>query len=143
MTPPCIVCVAVSGSLPRKQNNPAVPISVTEQIESTHDAFEAGAAIVHAHVRNDDETPSSDPDKFAALKEGGEQAFGQNVPWCVAGIGAHQPDCRSCEGVSVRFGLKVTYDAAIGKTRREQGEVRPQPDLCSNAAVAVKRTEGG
>jgi uncharacterized protein (DUF849 family) len=50
-----------------------VPITVSEQIESTHEAFEAGAAIVHAHVRNDDETPSSDPDKFAALKEGIEK----------------------------------------------------------------------
>ncbi|MBV6658666.1 MAG: 3-keto-5-aminohexanoate cleavage protein, partial [Devosiaceae bacterium] len=35
--------------------------------------FEAGAGIVHAHVRNDDQTPSSDPDKFARLKEGLEK----------------------------------------------------------------------
>ncbi|MGR3469259.1 MAG: 3-keto-5-aminohexanoate cleavage protein [Shimia sp.] len=72
MTKPCIICVAITGSLPRKANNPAVPISTAEQIESTHAAFEAGATIVHAHVRNTDESPSSDPDKFAALKEGVE-----------------------------------------------------------------------
>lgn len=72
-TPPCIICVAITGSLPRKSDNPAVPITVSEQIESTHAAFEAGAAIVHAHVRNDDETPSADPAKFAALKEGVEK----------------------------------------------------------------------
>ncbi len=47
-----------------------MPVTVSEQIESTHAAFEAGAAICHAHVRNDDGTPSSDPDRFAALKEG-------------------------------------------------------------------------
>ncbi len=70
MTNPCIICVAITGSLPRKANNPAVPITVAEQIESTQEAFEAGASIVHAHVRNDDETPSSDPEKFAALQEG-------------------------------------------------------------------------
>ena len=70
---PCIICVAITGSLPRKSDNPAVPISVSEQVESTHEAFEAGAAIVHAHVRNADETPSSDPEKFAALKEGLEK----------------------------------------------------------------------
>jgi len=46
---------------------------VVEQIESTQAAFEAGASICHAHVRNDDQTPSSDPEKFAALKEGLEQ----------------------------------------------------------------------
>ncbi|MDP3195659.1 3-keto-5-aminohexanoate cleavage protein [Tabrizicola sp.] len=70
---PCIICVAITGSLPRKADNPAVPISVPEQVESTHEAFEAGATIVHAHVRNDDETPSSDPEKFARLKEGIEK----------------------------------------------------------------------
>lgn len=67
---PCIICVAITGSVPTKANNPAVPISVDEQIESTHEAFEVGAAIAHCHVRNDDETPSSDPEKFARLKEG-------------------------------------------------------------------------
>jgi len=67
---PCILCCAITGSVPRKANNPALPISVNEQIESSHAAVEAGATIIHAHVRNDDETPSSDPDKFAALKEG-------------------------------------------------------------------------
>ena len=73
MSDPCIICVAITGSLPTKANNPAVPISVSEQIESTQEAFEAGAAIVHAHVRNEDETPSSDPEKFARLKEGLEK----------------------------------------------------------------------
>ncbi|MFZ5965151.1 3-keto-5-aminohexanoate cleavage protein [Thalassococcus sp. BH17M4-6] len=73
MADPCIICVAITGSLPRKSDNPAVPISVSEQIESTHEAFEAGASIVHAHVRNADETPSSDPEKFALLLEGVRQ----------------------------------------------------------------------
>ena len=67
---PCILCVAITGSVPTKAANPAVPITVSEQIESTHAAYEAGASICHAHVRNDDETPSSDPEKFAALQEG-------------------------------------------------------------------------
>ncbi len=70
MTKPCIICVAITGSLPRKSDNPAVPVTVSEQVESTHAAFEAGARIVHAHVRNDDETPSADPEKFARLQEG-------------------------------------------------------------------------
>ena len=73
MQKPCIICVAITGSLPRKAMNPAVPISVAEQIESTQEAFEAGATICHAHVRNDDESPSSDPNKFALLKQGLEK----------------------------------------------------------------------
>lgn len=67
---PCIICVAITGSLPRKADNPAVPVTVAEQIESTQAAFEAGASIAHCHVRNDDESPSSDPEKFARLLEG-------------------------------------------------------------------------
>lgn len=70
MTKPCIICVAITGSVPTKAANPAVPITVAEQIESTHAAFEVGASIAHCHVRNDDETPSSDPEKFALLQEG-------------------------------------------------------------------------
>jgi 3-oxoadipate:acetyl-CoA acetyltransferase len=70
MSNPCIICVAITGSVPTKENNPALPITVSEQIESTHAAFEAGAAIAHCHVRNDDQTPSSDPEKFARLLEG-------------------------------------------------------------------------
>jgi 3-keto-5-aminohexanoate cleavage enzyme len=67
---PCIICVAITGSLPRKSDNPAVPITVAEQVESAHEAFEAGARIVHAHVRADDGSPTSDAGRFAELLEG-------------------------------------------------------------------------
>ncbi|NNE89466.1 MAG: 3-keto-5-aminohexanoate cleavage protein [Silicimonas sp.] len=67
---PCIICVAITGSVPRKSDNPAVPISIAEQIESTQEAFEAGASIAHCHVRLEDETPTSDPERFAKLGEG-------------------------------------------------------------------------
>jgi 3-keto-5-aminohexanoate cleavage enzyme len=70
MTKPCILCVAITGSLPTKENNPAVPITIAEQIESTHEAFEAGASIAHCHVRDDAGKPTSDPDRFARLQEG-------------------------------------------------------------------------
>ena len=70
MSKPCIICVAITGSLPTKKDNPNVPISISEQIESTHESFEAGATICHAHVRNEDETPTSNPEKFSLLKEG-------------------------------------------------------------------------
>lgn len=65
---PCIITVAITGSVPRKENNPAVPITLSEQLESTQAAFEAGAAIVHVHVRNDDQSTTSNPDKFAEFQ---------------------------------------------------------------------------
>ncbi|MHA6645436.1 beta-keto acid cleavage family enzyme [Mesorhizobium sp. A623] len=69
MTTPCIICVAITGSLPQKSDNPAVPISVAEQVESTQEAFEIGASIVHCHVRDDEGQPSSDPARFGRLQE--------------------------------------------------------------------------
>ncbi|WP_075995884.1 3-keto-5-aminohexanoate cleavage protein [Salaquimonas pukyongi] len=73
MSKPCIICVAITGSVPRKEDNPAVPITISEQVESTHAAFEAGASIAHCHVRLEDGTPTSDPERFARLKEQLEQ----------------------------------------------------------------------
>jgi uncharacterized protein (DUF849 family) len=70
MTKPCIICVAITGSVPQKADNPAVPITVEEQVESTHAAFEAGASIAHCHVRNDDGSTTSDPERFGRLVEG-------------------------------------------------------------------------
>lgn len=106
MTKPCIICVAITGSVPTKADNPAVPITVTEQVESTHAAFEAGASIVHAHVRNDDGTPSSDPEKFARLKEGVE---------------------KHCPGMIIQFSTGGRSGA--GKTRG--GMLPLRPDMAS------------
>ena len=42
---PTIICVALTGSVPRKKHNNNVPISVNEQIESAHECFEEGATM--------------------------------------------------------------------------------------------------
>ena len=70
MNTPVVITCAITGSQTRKSMNPAVPITPDEQIESTHEAFEAGATLVHVHVRNSDESPSSDPELFARVQEG-------------------------------------------------------------------------
>lgn len=106
MSQPCIICVAITGSLPRRSDNPAVPITVTEQVESTQAAFEAGASIVHAHVRNDDETPSSDPERFARLKEGVE---------------------RHCPGMITQF----STGGRSGAGRERGGMLGLRPDMAS------------
>jgi 3-keto-5-aminohexanoate cleavage enzyme len=106
MTKPCIICVAITGSLPRRAHNPAVPITIAEQVESTHAAFEAGASIAHCHVRNDDETPSSDPEKFARLLEG---------------LRAH------CPGLIVQF----STGGRSGAGRERGGMLGLRPDMAS------------
>jgi len=68
MGEPCIITAAITGSVARKEHTSAVPITLAEQVESTHAAYEAGAAIAHLHVRRDDGSPTSDPERFAALQ---------------------------------------------------------------------------
>ena len=106
MTTPCILCVAITGSVPTKAANPAVPISIAEQVESTHAAFEAGASICHAHVRNDDETPSSDPEKFARLMEGVQ---------------------KHCPGMIIQF----STGGRSGAGRERGGMLSLRPDMAS------------
>ena len=70
MTKPVIITVAITGAIPRKKDCPGLPVVPSEQIEETHKAYEAGASLVHIHVRNPDESPSSNPDLYAEVQEG-------------------------------------------------------------------------
>jgi 3-keto-5-aminohexanoate cleavage enzyme len=67
---PIIITTAITGAIPRKKDNPSVPVTPAEQIESTHAAYEAGSALVHIHVRDEHENPSSSPDLFGKVQEG-------------------------------------------------------------------------
>jgi uncharacterized protein (DUF849 family) len=109
---PCIISVAITGSLPRKKDNPAVPVTVAEQIESTHEAFEAGATLVHLHVRNDDETPTSDPGRFAAVLDGIR---------------------RHCPGMITQ----VSTGGRSGAGRERGGMLSLRPDMASLATGSV------
>src|SRR5580658_11173461 len=111
---PVVVAVAITGSVPRKKDNPAVPISPAEQIESTHEAFEAGATLTHIHVRNPDESSSSDPALFAQVMEGvRKHCPGMIVQFSTGGRGRDQaargnalelrPDMASLATGSVNF----------------------------------------
>lgn len=106
MSKPCIICVAITGSLPTKADNPAVPITVAEQVESTQEAFEAGAAIAHCHVRADDGTPTADPDRFGRLLEGLR---------------------RHCPGMIVQF----STGGRSGSGRARGGMLPLRPDMAS------------
>ena len=114
MTDPCIITVAITGSVPRKKDTPAVPVTVAEQIESTQEAYEAGATIVHVHVRDENENSSSDPDKFAAFQKGvRKHCPGMIVQFSTGGRGReadqrgsmlhHGPDMASLATGSVNF----------------------------------------
>ena len=117
MTTPAIITVAITGAVPRKADNPAVPVTPAEQIESTHEAYEAGAALVHLHVRDPDESPSSDPDLFAEVQ---------------AGIARH------CPGMIIQF-------STGGRGRDQALRAKPlylKPDMASLATGSVNFPNG-
>ena len=112
MTTPCIITVAITGSVPQKADNPAVPISVEEQIESTHASFEAGATIVHLHVRNDDGSSTSSVDRFGLVLEGLR---------------------RHCPGMIVQF----STGGRSGAGRERGTHLSLKPDMASLATGSV------
>lgn len=114
MTQPTIITTAITGALPRKAQTPAVPVTPSEQIESTHEAYEAGSALVHIHVRNKDESPSSDPELFSQVQEGVKKHCpGMIIQFSTGGRGRNQnergrsinlrPDMASLTTGSVNF----------------------------------------
>ena len=112
MSAPCIISVAITGSLPRKKDNPAVPITVAEQVESTQAAYEAGATLVHLHVRNDDETPTSSAGRFALVLDGIR---------------------RHCPGIITQ----VSTGGRSGAGRERGGMLHLRPDMASLASGSV------
>lgn len=61
-----VITAALCGSWATKDMNPAVPYSPEEIAQQAYECWQAGAAIVHVHVRNADGTPSTD---YALYKE--------------------------------------------------------------------------
>jgi 3-keto-5-aminohexanoate cleavage enzyme len=66
-----IITVAPTGSIPKKRNNPHVPITAEEVVETGIKCEQAGASIIHVHARNpQDESASTDFRIFEAIYQG-------------------------------------------------------------------------
>jgi 3-keto-5-aminohexanoate cleavage enzyme len=160
MSEPLIITTAITGSQPRKKNNPAVPVTPAEQIESTHEAFEAGSALVHIHVRDENEDPSSDPDLFAQVQEGVKtHCPGMIIQFSTGGRGRSQnergamlylkPDMASLSTGSVNF-LRMIYEntpeliTGLAEDMKKYG-VKPEIEVFDAAMLynAVKMVENG
>ena len=59
-----IITAAICGAEVTKEQNPAVPYTVEEIVREAKSAYDAGAAIVHLHVRRDGGTPTQDRERF-------------------------------------------------------------------------------
>ncbi len=59
-----IITAAICGAEVMKEHNPAVPYTIDEIVREAKSAYEAGASIIHLHVRWDDGTPTQDKGRF-------------------------------------------------------------------------------
>lgn len=59
-----IITAAICGAEVMKEHNPAVPYTVEECVREAKYAYDAGASIIHLHVRYDDGTPTQDKERF-------------------------------------------------------------------------------
>ena len=64
-----IITAAICGAEVTKEQNPAVPYTVEEIVREAKSAVDAGAAIVHLHVREDDGTPTQSRARFQECED--------------------------------------------------------------------------
>jgi uncharacterized protein (DUF849 family) len=64
----CVITCAVTGVLASRKQNPGIPYTPAEIADECKRAYDAGAACVHIHARNEDGSPTFDPKVFAAIK---------------------------------------------------------------------------
>lgn len=62
-----IITAAICGAEVLKEHNPAVPYTVAEMVREAKSAYDAGASIIHLHVRYDDGTPTQDKERFRVI----------------------------------------------------------------------------
>ena len=64
-----IITAAICGAEVLKEHNPAVPYTVEECAREAKSAYDAGASIIHLHVRNDDGQPTQDKNRFKQVMD--------------------------------------------------------------------------
>lgn len=96
-----------TGMVPQKTDTPHVPVSPSEIIEQTHQAFELGITIVHVHAREIDGTPSWKPEIYQEI---------------IDGIHNHCPGLVVCASTSGRN---------VSEFEKRSAVIELKPDMCS------------
>lgn len=61
---PLIISCALTGTQSPKSKNPAIPVTPQEIADSAYAAWQAGAAVVHLHMRDQKQNGTMNPDLF-------------------------------------------------------------------------------
>ena len=158
-----VISVAVTGSWPTKADNPNVPIHPEEIAQSVFESWQAGAAVAHIHVRDDEGRPCMDFDKYKRVVEliRANKECDINLNLTTSGIGGLDDDLRIYPLEQLRPEL-CSYDCGsmnwlhtslfinspafleeLGKNMQEWG-VKPEieafdPGMIANAAYYLKK----
>lgn len=104
-----IISACICGAEVTKEQNPAVPYTVEEIVREAKSAYDAGAALIHLHVRWDDGTPTQDKGRFQE---------------CIDAIKKECPDAI----------IQPSTGGAVGMTdleRLQSTEVTPTPEMAT------------
>src|SRR5512144_1173971 len=69
MSDKCVITCACSGVLTQKKHCPAIPYTVEEYVAECKRAYDAGAAVVHLHARNDDGSPNFKAPRYKEIRD--------------------------------------------------------------------------
>ena len=104
-----IISACICGAEVTKEQNPAVPYTVEEIVREAKSAYDAGAALIHLHVREDDGTPTQSTARFQV---------------CVDAIRKECPDAI----------IQPSTGGAVGMTdleRLESTDIVPTPEMAT------------
>ena len=104
-----IISACICGAEVTKEQNPAVPYTVEEIVREAKSAYDAGAALIHLHVREDDGTPTQSKERFQV---------------CVDAIRKECPDAI----------IQPSTGGAVGMTdleRLQSTEIVPTPEMAT------------
>ncbi|NOU66251.1 hypothetical protein GC096_19610 [Paenibacillus sp. LMG 31461] len=113
------ICVAITGSMTRKETMPGLPVTVDEIINCAYECSVAGAAMVHIHVRDKNERPSLDASLYKEVLTGIREKC--DILVCIS-TSNHLVDISDKERIRL---------------------MELKPDLASIEVTSVKRPDGG
>lgn len=66
---PLIITAAITGAETQRKDQPNLPTTPAQQAEAARECYNAGARVVHLHVRDDGEKPTQDLERFREVIE--------------------------------------------------------------------------
>jgi uncharacterized protein (DUF849 family) len=106
MTQPTIIMAAPNGARKQKSDHPALPITIAETVAAAKACFDAGASILHAHVRDENGAHVLDAGRYISLLDAMRNAVPEMlVQITTEAVGRYSPQ----EQADVVFAVKPDF----------------------------------